>query len=403
MIEEIKEKTKQKVKNKEIKECPDLDTETGNMDEILNSDVKCWYPFNCSPLDYALGGGIAQGKIYELIGWQSVGKSTLALASLKTFIDYCAKNNLPYEVLWLESESVFDRVRAQWILKDTSKIIVKEPMTVEAGFKLMFDFTNEWLSKGKLGFIIWDTIEAAPTEKELETQEKNAGGMNEKVRLIKQKLRMLTNRLGNTKTTAIFVNQLIKRIKASPFDQGPDEESGCGNGLKFFASTRGKIRRRKDMVEILPNGEEKTVGVISELKTVKNKLAFPNQRVDLYLHGENGLDLNQTLLNFLKANKILQQAGSWRQINNIPTSIVPDGSLKFQSDTALKDFMAMYDGLKDYIDYLVLLTFTEFSVLLKIKHIHSIWAYEKRFFSEERTKLTTEEKEAAEKLYEQTK
>lgn len=376
-------------KNKEEKEKVKLATDE------LGSDVLDIVPFNISPLDIVLGGGLALGKIYEVFGWESSGKSTFGLESAKAFSNYWkSKDNDKYAVLWIETESALDKLRAAWMGCDLSRFLISEAETVEEGFQIIERTLDNCVDKGFHLLAIWDTIAAAPTKNEKKDDEEDSqwsGGLGEKARMIRYYLKRLSTPLGQSKSTAIFINQLYKVIKSTPW--GPKEESPGGGGLKFHSSVRIDMTHKENLTRIMPSGETITEGIITELFTVKNKLTLPKQKCPIVLWGERGFDRLETIFRFLKRNKITTQSASWTSLN------FNEETVKFQNMDQLKEILVAKPDLEGYLDFLVYQCFSTVSPLIKLKIIQQLWAYEIKFLGEKKTILTEKEMEIANLMY----
>lgn len=374
--------------------------EIKGFEDSLSSESKHVYPFNCSPLDILLGGGLYSGKIYEFFGKPSSAKSTLSLECAKAFIDYNKSNNVKFKVLWVESESAYDKIRAKYMGIDQSCFSFLEAPTVEDGFEGISYFLEN-LETDCRSLIVWDTIAAVPTRNEKDTNDMFSGGIGEKARLISKALRKITMPLSDTDSTMIFVNQLRENIGGMGY--GDNDSTPGGQAIKFHSSTRLKMTQIRKIPGLLPNGEERTVGIISEAFSVKNKLSLPFQKCQMYIYGETGLDKIETTIMYLKNNDLIDVAGAgWATIKNIPKVVaeLESGEIKFQSlDKFKKGPLTDFPKLKDYLDYLVYLENAKISPLLKIRIIDKIWKYEVEFYGSKKTKITNEEYEAAKLIY----
>lgn len=369
--------------------------------DVLGSDASHVYPFDCAPVDIPFGGGIYSGKIYEVWGWESQGKSSLALEMTKAFSNYWDKlGDSKYAILYLETESAFDKVRAKYMGCKVENFIISEVETLEDGESVIMA-TLEKASKFGIKFlIIWDTIAAAPTRNELagatDPKKAYAGGMIEKPRVVRKILRNITTMIGKTDATLVLVNQAMG---------GGDDASGIPSSpspaIKFHASVRTYVQGTTQVKEIMKDGTEKTVGIYSSLLHYKNKLILPKQRSSVTLRGETGYDKLDTTLRYLSEKKLITMSGSWKSID------YPNGyaekdeqgkliakeliSVKYQSNIKVKEAIDAQPCLKEWMDYLVYKHFTEFSPLVKVKIITKVWDYEVKFLGEKVTTLTDEE------------
>lgn len=350
--------------------------------DVLGSDVAFWYPFGCAPLDIVLGGGIPSGKIIECFGWESSGKSTLTLEASKAFTRYwSARGSDDYVILWLESESALDKVRAQYIGCDLSRFVVVEVDTVDYGFDTIKMALEKAKEKGIHVFISWDTIAAVLTKNEKASE--FAGGMGDKARLIRRLLKDVSTLLGQTNSTLFFVNQLYQNL--SPY--GEKDIVPGGGGIKFHASIRCLMKKQQKPIEIvLPNGQVVAKGIEVDLYTKKNKLTLPYQTCKLIINNESGLDVVETLGRFLILNKFITVKGGWKYIE------FGDEEYKFQNTEGLREILEVKcPELRTYMDYLCYHHYSTVSPLMKVKLLSSVWDYELKLYGEKKTKITDEE------------
>lgn len=335
----------------------------------------------------------------------SQGKSTLALEMTKAFSNYWESKKVnKYAILWLETESAFDKVRAKYMGCSVDHFLNCEVETLEDGESIIMATLEKAVSTGTKFMIVWDTIAAAPTRNELaaatDPKKQWAGGQMEKPRVIRKVLRNITTMLGKTDSTLILVNQAIG---------GQEDAYGIpgspGPAIKFHASVRTYVHARTQIKEIQKDGTERTMGIISDLLHYKNKLILPKQRSLVSLLGETGYDKLDTTLRYLATNKLIELGGSWKTIN-YPSGYFKDGkaadmtSVKFQNNKKVQETIETeHPQLKEWMDYLVYKHFTNFSPLIKVKIIMKVWGYEIKFFGSKVTTLTDKEIELATMLH----
>lgn len=351
--------------------------------DVLSSDVSDWYPLDCPPVDVVLGGGIPSGKIIEIFGWESSGKTTFTLEFSKAFSRYwTAKGDDNYAVLWIESESALDKVRAKYMGCDLSRFLIKEAETVDDGFKIIKDTLERAIAKKMHLFIVWDTIAAVNTQAERD----DAGGMNLKARMIRKQLKDISTPLGTTNSTLIFVNQLY--VNTSGY--GEKYVVPGGKGIAFHASVRILMTAGKAVEETLANGTKITRGIEAEFYTKKNKLTLPKQTVSVVINGESGLDRMETLMRFHILQKNVVLKGGWKYIT------FEGEEYRFQNASSFQNLIEYkVPKLKTYLEYLCYSYYASVSALSKVKLLEKLWEFETTLFGERKTKITEEEFELA--------
>lgn len=371
--------------------------------DTLNSDIKYYYPSGCKNLDIVLGGGgnhtggIPSGRFVELFGYESTGKSTIALCICKSFVDYWKSKGEKSAVLWIEAESVFDKPRAMYIGCDLKRFLLKEENTLEGAFATIHDFIDRGESRGLHTMVVCDTVAALHPAAELEKGE-FAGGMMAKPRILKNLLSKIMPKLGKTNTPMIFVNQLY--AGGAPYQ--PSQSPG-GGGLKFYASIRAEVSVSNKITKMLPSGDEMGVAIETKLFTRKNKVTLPNQICYLYIDGEKGLQPLETAILFCEKAKLVSAKGSWKTLiikKKKEDGTLEDVELKYQNKEQLKKAAKNADiDLLEYLDYLTTKYYSEVSIFLKANLIDDLWAYEEKLFGKRETVLTDEEREVSQMIY----
>jgi len=358
--------------------------ETGSaLDKIkeLASTSSLTYETGIYPLDALLSGGIHSGKIYEVFGKESSGKSTLALHLAKAYLDFWKDEG---NVLWIESESAFDVQRAVAFGIDLSKVLVQEVEIVEDGFELIEKVLKKAEQVGRKVFIVWDTIASCSTKKEKDDGQ-FGGGISEKARMIRSLLRRITIPLGKTDSVLLFVNQVYDVIGSYT----NEVESPGGRGIKFHASTRILIEQKAQIKKIV-NNVEIPIGIKSKLTLKKNKLGLPGLSTMLIIYGEKGIDKWATITDFLKQLPEVKKSGAWFTLE------LPDGnSIKFQNEKLLKQKVEENPELEEFIKYLIYRYYAELSMFMKIKFYDWLVEVETKWYGKPITQLNEEE----EKLY----
>jgi len=391
------------------------DLQDDDSDDEAMSEIRFFYPFNCTPLDINFGGGVPSGRIIEVFGYESNGKTSLALEMTKAFTSYWSNTDEKYAVLWVESEMSIDKVRAAYMGVDIKKFIVREAETVEDAQERMVDYIQRASQKGIKLFIVWDTLGSAPTRNEYINSQglsknKYAGGMAEKPRIVWTMLRTLKTMLAKTDTSLILINPAQPDMEGGFIPKTPG-----GNGPKFFSSIRTWVRKTSErMLTTLPSGVEIERAVVVDVYNYKNKVTLPRQTTKIILDNERGLDRADTMMKYLFINGYIKVAGSWKTItmpesyaqNGLEGSKIPAPMMDFTYQNKTKFEEALNGGIphfRDWVDYLIYVKSTEVSPLLKVRLAEKIWNYELKFFGEKRMILTDEEHRLADMVSQEIK
>lgn len=266
-------------------------------------DVPGWIPTGSSLLDWSIGRGLPLGRICEIFGHESSGKSTIALNAMAN------AQKMGGLAIFINSESTLDINRGKIVGLDPSKLIVLDSHTVEGGFShlmatanLMQDYEE---MKERPILVVWDTIASAPTAAELGGDGLSNGMMN-RPRIIREKLRAFTKPISRMKICLLFVNQTI----SGPGGTG----TGTGGGIKFHASARIQLTvPAGDDGKIIEGG--RALGIMTEAYLIKNKLQRPLLRAKVPIRYSTGLDDSLALLHFLQNHKhpLVGTSGAWNQ------------------------------------------------------------------------------------------
>jgi len=250
-------------------------------------------PTGSIALDVALGiGGLPKGRIVEIYGPESSGKTTVALHAIAN----CQKAG--GVAVFIDAEHALDPEYAKALGVDIDALLVSQPDTGEQALEI----ADTLIRSGSIDIIVIDSVAALVPRAEIEG-EMGDSHMGLQARLMSQALRKLTGVLSNTKTTAIFINQL--REKIGVFFGSPETTAG-GKALKFYASVRLDVRR----IETLKDGQE-AVGNRTRVKVVKNKMASPFKQAEFDIIYGLGISREGSLLDFGVEQEIVKKSGAW--------------------------------------------------------------------------------------------
>lgn len=248
-------------------------------------------------LDIALGvGGLPRGRIVEIYGPESSGKTTLTLQVIAEM------QKLGGTAAFIDAEHALDPQYAQKLGVNVGELLISQPDTGEQALEI----ADMLVRSGSVDIVVVDSVAALTPKAEIEG-EMGDSHMGLQARLMSQALRKLTGNIKRTNTLVIFINQI--RMKIGVMFGSPETTTG-GNALKFYASVRLDIRR----TGAIKKGEE-VVGSETRVKVVKNKVAPPFKQAEFdILYGE-GISREGEIIELGVVHKIVDKAGAWYAYN----------------------------------------------------------------------------------------
>lgn len=277
-------------------------------------------------LDVALGiGGFPKGRVVEIFGAESSGKTTLALHAIASV------QKKGGEAAFIDAEHAFDPVYAKALGVNIDNLLISQPETGEQGLKIV----EALIRSGSIDIIVIDSVAALVPKAEIDGEMGDAFiGLH--ARLMSQALRKLSGILSKSHCIAIFINQL--REKVGIIFGNPEVTTG-GRALKFYSSIRLDIRR----IENIKNGTE-IIGNRTRVKVVKNKMAPPFQIAEFDIIYGEGISKVGEIIDFGIKYDIIKKNGSWFSLNDLKL-----GQGKDSVKQILKNDKKLFDDLEKQI------------------------------------------------------
>ena len=250
-------------------------------------------PTGAMALDVALGiGGVPRGRVLEIFGPESSGKTTLTLSII------AQAQKRKGTAAFIDAEHAFDSTWAKKLGVNLDDLLISQPDTGEQALEI----TEMLVRSNAIDVIVIDSVAALVPKAEIEG-EMGASHMGLQARLMSQALRKLTSAISKSKSSVIFINQLREKIGVM---FGNPETTPGGRALKFYSSVRLDIRR----IAQIKRGEE-IVGGRVRVKVVKNKVAPPFKQAEFDLMYDEGVSAVGSILDVAETFELIKQSGSW--------------------------------------------------------------------------------------------
>ena len=274
-------------------------------------------------LDQALGiGGYPKGRVIEIYGPESSGKTTLAIHAI------AEAQKAGGIAAFIDAEHAFDSTYAQKLGVDIDELLISQPDNGEQALEI----ADHLIRSSAIDIVVIDSVAALTPKAEIEG-EMGEAKMGLQARLMSQALRKLTASISKTGTVCIFINQLRDKIGVV---YGNPETTTGGNALKFYASVRVDIRK----ASVIKDGEEQ-MGARAKVKIVKNKLAPPFRRAEFDIMYGEGLSKLGEIIDLGVDNGIIKKSGSWFSYGDQKLG---------QGRDAVKEALKNNDALRDEIE-----------------------------------------------------
>ncbi|MDG2992253.1 recombinase RecA [Candidatus Synechococcus calcipolaris G9] len=265
-------------------------------------------------LDLALGGGLPKGRVVEIYGPESSGKTTLALHALAEI------QKAGGVAAFVDAEHALDPTYAAALGVDIENLLVAQPDTGEVGLEIV----DQLVRSTAVDIVVVDSVAALVPRAEIEG-DMGDSHMGLQARLMSQALRKITGNIGKTGCTVVFLNQLRQKIGVS---YGNPETTTGGTALKFYASVRLDIRR----VQTLKKGTEE-FGIRAKVKVAKNKVAPPFRIAEFDIIFGRGISRLGCILDMAEETKIISRRGAWYSYNNENIGQGRDNTIKFLEES----------------------------------------------------------------------
>jgi recombination protein RecA len=270
-------------------------------------------PSGALTLDLALGGGLPKGRVIEIYGPESSGKTTLALHAVAEV------QKAGGVAAYVDAEHALDPAYSAVLGVDIQNLLISQPDTGEAALEIV----DQLVRSTAIDIVVVDSVAALVPRAEIEGEMGDAH-VGLQARLMSQALRKITGNIGKTGCSVIFINQLRQKIGIS---YGNPETTTGGNALKFYASVRLDIRR----IQTLKKGNEE-FGIRAKVKVAKNKVAPPFRIAEFDLIFGKGISTMGCLVDLAEETGVIARRGAWYSYNGDNISQGRDNAIKYMEE-----------------------------------------------------------------------
>lgn len=271
-------------------------------------------PTGALSLDIALGiGGMPRGRVIEIFGPESSGKTTVALHVI------AEAQKAGGIAAFIDAEHALDPVYAKRLGVDTDNLLISQPDTGEQALEI----AEALVRSGAVDVVVIDSVAALTPRAEIEGEMGDAH-VGLQARLMSQALRKLTAAIGKSRTCAIFINQIREKVGVM---FGNPEVTPGGRALKFYATIRLEVKR----VEVLKQGQQ-MIGSRTRARVVKNKIAPPFREAEFDIIYGQGISREGSILDLGEANDIITRSGTWYSYGDIKLGQGRENAREFLRD-----------------------------------------------------------------------
>lgn len=270
-------------------------------------------PTGALTLDLALGGGLPKGRVIEIYGPESSGKTTLALHAIAEV------QKQGGVAAFVDAEHALDPIYSQALGVQIEELLVSQPDTGEAALEIV----DQLVRSAAIDIVVIDSVAALVPRAEIEGEMGDVH-VGLQARLMSQALRKITGNIGKSGCTVIFLNQLRQKIGIS---YGNPEVTTGGNALKFYSSVRLDIRR----IQTLKKGSEE-FGIRAKVKVAKNKVAPPFRIAEFDVIFGQGISTLGCILDLAEEHGVISRKGAWYSYNGDNIAQGRDNSIRYMEE-----------------------------------------------------------------------